>query len=82
MEVHDSNRVELFLIKIRIHLLAIRWSRIRGNPPHQLISRAALFLEHMKNSPFFDTIAADYYSRIERLYLEVVREKLRAKSLG
>jgi hypothetical protein len=82
MEVHDSNRVELFLIKIRMHLLSIRWSRIHGTPPPKLISRAALFLEQMKTTPFYDAITSDYYSHIERLYLEVVREKLRANSLG
>lgn len=69
MEVHECNRIELFLIKVRTHLLAIRWTRLQSIPSPKMVSRAALLLEQMKATPFYDNIASDYYSHIERLYL-------------
>jgi hypothetical protein len=82
MEVHETNRVEVYLVKIRTYLLTIRWSRLQQLPLAKLLSRATLFLEQMKATPLYEAIASDFYSHVERLYLEVIQEKIRRNLLG
>jgi hypothetical protein len=69
MEVHEANRIEVYLVKIRTYLLTIRWSRVQEHPLTKLIPRATLFLDQMKTTPLYDVISSDFYSHIERLYL-------------
>lgn len=82
MEVHEVNQVEVYLVKIRTYLLTIRWSRMQRLPLSKLISRAALFIEQMKATPLFEAIAGDFYSHLERLYLEIIQESVRSNALG
>lgn len=77
LEIHESDRLEINLIKIKVYLLTIRWQESRKNLPAKVISRSELFLEQLRGSALFDAIAADYYSHIEQLYLAIIEEQLR-----
>ena len=77
LEIHESDRLEINLIKIKVYLLTIRWQKSRKNLPAKVISRSELFLEQLRGSALFDAIAADYYSHIEQLYLAIIEEQLR-----
>jgi hypothetical protein len=35
----------------------------------------------MKSTPIYEVVLSDYYSHIERLYLEVIREKIKSNEL-
>ncbi len=77
LEIHESDRMEINLVKIKIYLFSIRWQTSRKNFPAKVISRSELFLEQLKSSLLLDAIAADYYSHIEHLYLAIIQEQLR-----
>lgn len=77
LEIHESDRMEINLIKIKVYLLTIRWQESRKNLPAKIISRSELFLEQLRSSLLFDAIAADYYSHIEQLYLTIIEQQLR-----
>lgn len=44
MDIHEDSRVEVFAIKIRAYLLALRWARAKNAPLAKLVSRVQLFL--------------------------------------
>lgn len=73
LEIHEIDRMEINLIKIKVYILTIRWQESKKTIPVKVISRSELFLEQLRGSPLFDSIAADYYSHIEQLYLAIIQ---------
>lgn len=40
LEIHESDRMEIYLIKIKVYLVTIRWQESRKNLPVKVISRS------------------------------------------